>query len=158
MTDKQAVVDDLVVSLDYTLRLDDGEVIDTSANGEPLEFLQGHDQIIPGLQQALYGMIIGEEKDVVVPPAQGYGEVDPNAFQMMPLDAFPPDISLEPGMALELLTESGEPLLAFVAEVRSDNVLLDLNHPLAGKMLHFKAKIAGLRPATSEELAHGHAH
>ena len=158
MTDKQAVVDDLVVSLDYTLRLDDGEVIDTSANGEPLEFLQGHDQIIPGLQQALYGMIIGEEKDVVVPPAQGYGEVDPNALQIMPLDAFPPDIRLEPGMALELLTESGEPLLAFVAEVRSDSVLLDLNHPLAGKTLHFKARIAGLRLATSEELAHGHAH
>jgi FKBP-type peptidyl-prolyl cis-trans isomerase SlyD len=158
MADKQAVVDDLVVSLDYTLRLDDGEVIDTSADGEPLEFLQGHDQIIPGLQQALYGMIVGEEKDVMVPPARGYGEADPDAFQVIPLDAFPSDTSLEPGMALELLAESGENLLAFVTEVRPGSVLLDLNHPLAGKTLHFKAKIAGLRPATSEELAHDHAH
>jgi FKBP-type peptidyl-prolyl cis-trans isomerase SlyD len=158
MTDKQVVADDLVVSLDYTLRLDDGEVIATSADGEPLEFLQGHDQIIPGLQQALYGMIVGEERAVVVPPAQGYGEVAPDAFQVIPLDAFPQDMSLEPGMALELLAESGEPLLALVSEVRSDSVVLDLNHPLAGQALHFRARIAGLRPATSEELARGHAH
>ncbi len=159
MTDKQPKVsDDTVVSLDYTLRLDDGEVVDTSEEGQPLEFLQGHGQIISGLEQALYGMSVGEEKEVVVEPADGYGEFNPEAYQQVPLSAFPTGVELEPGMGLELMSQDGQPLLAFIAEIGDDQVLLDLNHPLAGETLYFKVRIADLRAATDEEVAHGHAH
>jgi FKBP-type peptidyl-prolyl cis-trans isomerase SlyD len=159
MGDKQNTVSDgLVVSLDYTLRLGQGDVVDTSAGRGPLEFLQGQGQIIPGLEQALYGMAVGDAKDVVVVPEDGYGERDPDAFQEVPLSAFPPDAELEPGMALELVTETGQPLMAFVADVQPANVVLDFNHPMAGETLYFSVEIAALRPATAEELSHGHAH
>lgn len=148
----------MVVSLEYVLRLDDQNVVDTSAGSDPLEFLQGHGQIIPGLERALQGMSVGEEKDVVVAPSEGYGERDSNAFQLIPLDAFPSDVTLEPGMGLELLDSSGQPLLAFVAELRADGVMLDFNHPLAGETLHFNVKVVALRSATVEELSHGHVH
>jgi FKBP-type peptidyl-prolyl cis-trans isomerase SlyD len=152
------VADGLVVGLDYTLRLDDGEVIDSSTDGEPLEFLQGQRQIIPGLEQSLYGMMLGDEKDVEVAPADAYGESDPDAVELVDRDVFPPDLSLTPGMALRMRDSSGQALEAYVAEVRPDGVLLDFNHPLAGETLFFRVKIAALRPATSEELSHGHAH
>jgi FKBP-type peptidyl-prolyl cis-trans isomerase SlyD len=152
------VTDDLVVGLDYTLRLDDGQVIDTSAGREPLELLQGQGQIIRGLEQALYGMAVGEEKSVVVAPADGYGAKDPEAFEMVPLNAFPPDLKLTPGMRLHMRDQRGEVFAVHVADIRPDGVLLDFNHPLAGETLHFDVKIATLRPATSEELAHGHSH
>ena len=155
---KFSVSDDLVVSLDYTLRLEDGQVVDTSAGREPLEFLQGHSQIVAGLEQALYGMYVGDEKDVVVQPEDGYGVRNPDAFQEVPMNLFPSDITLEPGMGLELMDDSGQLMLAFVAEVRPDSVLLDFNHPLAGATLHFNVKVAALRNATTDELEHGHVH
>jgi FKBP-type peptidyl-prolyl cis-trans isomerase SlyD len=152
------VTDGLVVSLDYTLRLDDGEVIDTSTGQAPLEFLQGQGQIIPGLEQALYGMAVDDRKDVVVAPADGYGELDPDAFELVDRDVFPPDLDLRPGIGLRMRDDSGQALDAYVAEVRPDAVLLDFNHPLAGETLYFQVKVAGLRSASSEELAHGHVH
>jgi len=159
MTDTKLVVaDDLVVSLDYTLRLDDGQVLDESSEDEALKFLQGQNQIIPGLERALYGMAIGEEKDVVVAPADGYGETDPEAYQLVPHDVFPADINLTEGMGLHLHDEEGNPLEAFVADIADEGVLLDFNHPLAGETLHFHVKVVNLRPATREELAHGHVH
>ena len=156
--EKLTVEDGMVVSLDYTLRLDDGEVIDTSTGEAPLQFLQGQGQIIPGLEQALYGMSVDDEKGVVVAPADGYGEHDPDAFQVVPQDAFPSDLTLEPGMGFRMRDASGHAVDAYVAEIRPEGVLLDLNHPLAGEALHFQVKISGLRPATVEELAHGHVH
>ena len=154
MTQTQlTVADDWVVSLDYTLRLDDEEVIDSSADREPLQFLQGRGQIIPGLEQALYGMAVGDAKDVVVSPADGYGVRDPEAFQVVPHDAFPLDMTLEPGMGFRMRDDLGQVVVAYVAAVRPQGVLLDLNHPLADETLHFHVKITALRPATSEELA-----
>lgn len=153
------VKDDLVVSLDYTLRLDDGEIIDSSAGEEPLHFLQGRGQIIPGLERALYGMAVGEEKDIVVKPADAYGEHDEDAYEVVPRSIFPDDIKLEEGMGLRLRDQtSGEPVEAFIAGLRSDSVMLDFNHPLAGETLHFHVEIAGLRPATGEELDQGYVH
>jgi FKBP-type peptidyl-prolyl cis-trans isomerase SlyD len=157
--EEMTVGDGMVVSMDYTLRLDgDEEVVDTSAGRDPLEFVQGGGQIIPGLEQQLYGMSVGDEKSVVVQPADGYGETDAEAYQLMPLDAFPADMTIEPGMGLELHDDSGHVMQAYVSDVRPDGILLDFNHPLAGKTLHFDVKIAGLRQATEEELAHGHVH
>ena len=94
------IQDGLVVSLDYTLRLDDGEIVDQSDERGPLNFLQGKGQIIPGLEKALYGMSVGDEKDVVVQPGEGYGERDPEAKAIVPLNAFPPNMVPEPGMQL----------------------------------------------------------
>ena len=156
--EKLTVADGLVVSLDYTLRLDDGETIDTSTDQEPLEFLQGRGHIIPGLEQALYGMAVDDQKDVVVEPADGYGEQDPDAFELVDRDVFPPDLDLRPGIGLRMRDGSGQALEAYVADVRPDGVLLDFNHPLAGETLYFQVRIAALRPATGEELAHGHVH
>jgi FKBP-type peptidyl-prolyl cis-trans isomerase SlyD len=159
MANKEMTVSDgLAVGLEYTLRLDNGETIDSSAGRGPLDFLQGEGQIIPGLEQALYGMAVGEEKSVVVQPEDGYGRRDSTALQQIPLDSFPSDVNPEAGMALELVDDSGQSMLAFVAEVGPDQVLIDMNHPLAGETLHFDVRIATLRAATSEELAHGHVH
>jgi FKBP-type peptidyl-prolyl cis-trans isomerase SlyD len=152
------VKDDMVVGLDYTLRLDDGEVIDSSTDREPLEFLQGRGQIILGLERALHGMAVGDEKRVVVAPGDGYGETDPEAFETVPRDVFPSELELKQGMRLNMRDQEGEVFTTYVAEIQPDGVLLDFNHPLAGETLHFDVKIASLRPATSEELDHGHTH
>jgi FKBP-type peptidyl-prolyl cis-trans isomerase SlyD len=146
------VADDMVVGLDYTLRLDDGEVVDSSADGEPLEFMQGQGHIISGLEQALYGMALGEKKSVEIKPTDGYGEENPNAFQTVPRDTFPPDLELPPGKHLHMRDQSGRDFTAIVVETRSDGVLLDFNHPLAGETLFFDVQIASLRAATSQEL------
>ena len=161
MTDEkkqpEKIADDVVVSMDYTLRVDD-EVVDSSQGGEPIEFLQGHGNIIPGLEKELHGMAAGESKDVVVSAADGYGEVDPAAIIDVPRSEFPPSITLEPGVTLQVQDNEGNVMLAQIREVGADTVKLDFNHPLAGKDLHFNVKIAGLRNATDEELAHGHVH
>lgn len=156
---KLTVKDDLVVSLAYTLRLDDGQVVDSATDQNPLEFLQGRGQIIPGLERSLYGMSVNDEKEVVVVPADGYGEEDPDEFEEMPRDAFPSDMNLTEGMGLRLRdAKSGQVFEAYIADIRPDSVLLDFNHPLAGETLYFQVKITALRQATKEELAHGHVH
>ena len=161
MTDnKLTVEDDVVVSLDYTLRLDDGKIVSTSTTEDvgPLEFLQGRGVVISGVERELYGMAIGDEKDLMVPAAEGYGDRDPEAVQLVPHNVLRVDSPLRPGMRLNLQDGTGHTFEAYVAEVRPDGVLLDFNHPLAGETLHFWIKIADLRLPTEEELAHGHVH
>lgn len=156
MTEKTLEVSDgMVVSLDYTLRLDNDEVVDTSEGRPPLEYVQGQQQIVPGLEQALYGMQVGEEKQVVVEPAEGYGERDPEANQVVPRDAFQEDAELERGMPIRVSDGGGRTATAFVAEVNPETVKLDFNHPLAGETLHFDVEIAGLREASSADLMGG---
>jgi FKBP-type peptidyl-prolyl cis-trans isomerase SlyD len=152
------VADGMVVGLDYTLRLDDGQEVEASADTEPLEFLQGKGQIIPGLEQALYGMAVGDEKSVVIKPVDGYGEEDPDAYHVVPRDTFPPELELSAGQRVRLRDQSGEILAAYVVENRPDGVLLDFNHPLAGETLHYDVKVSALRQATDDELSHGHVH
>ncbi len=157
--DTMKVADDLVVSMHYTLTLDDGQIIDSSEGGDPLQFLQGFGQIIPGLEKALYGMAVGDNKKVVVAAADGYGEVDPEAFQSVPRAIFPEDLELVEGMGLRMRDQdSGQLVETYVAEVGPTEVLLDFNHPLAGEELTFDVEIASLRLPTTEELAHGHVH
>lgn len=153
----KAVADDVVVSIDYKLTVD-GEVVDSTEGDAPLNFLQGHQNIIPGLERELVGMKIGDSKKVVVTPAEAYGEVDPDNFIDVPRGEFPTEIPLEPGTELEVKNADGETLSAVINEVGSDTVKLDFNHPLAGKQLSFEVTIVDLRTATDEELAHGHAH
>lgn len=153
----RAVADDVVVSLEYTLTVD-GEVVDTTEGDEPLQFIQGHQNIIPGLERELVGMKIGESKNVIVPATQAYGEIDPENVVDVPRDEFPTEIPLEPGTELEVKNADGEVLSATIADVSKDTVKLDFNHPLAGKELTFNVTVTDLREATEEELAHGHVH
>jgi FKBP-type peptidyl-prolyl cis-trans isomerase SlyD len=157
MSEDLKVQDGQVVSMDYTLRVD-GEVMDTSSGHEPLEFLQGAGNIIPGLEQEIYGMAIGESKTVIVQPEDGYGVIDPDAFVDVPRDQFPAEIPMEVGTEIQVTDEDGHPMSARIDSFTDDNVQLDFNHPLAGKELHFDMKIVGLRAATDEETQHGHSH
>jgi FKBP-type peptidyl-prolyl cis-trans isomerase SlyD len=152
-----SVAENYVVTLDYTLTVD-GQVIDTSTNAEPIQFIQGTGQIVPGLEQALYGLQVGESKEVVVTPKDGFGVEDPDAIADIPRDEFPDELPLEPGVELQLTNEEGDELEAYIVSVGKKTVRLNFNHPLAGKELHFSINIAGLRQATEEELDHGHVH
>jgi FKBP-type peptidyl-prolyl cis-trans isomerase SlyD len=155
--DPKEVGDDIVVTLEYTLSVN-GEVVDTSEGGRPIQFIQGQQQIIKGLEDELYGMSVGESKEVVIEPEAGYGEIDPENIAEIPHDQFPAEIPLEPGVELELKDEDGEIIDARIVAVEGDLVRLDFNHPLAGERLHFQVKVLDLREATSEELDHGHVH
>lgn len=157
MEHEHKVDDGKVVSMHYTLQVD-GKVVDSSEGGEPLQFIQGMGHIIPGLEQELYDMQVGQSKSVTVAPKEGYGEADASAFMDVPREAFPENVPLDKGTELELRDQSGHPVYARVDEVSDKNVRLDMNHPLAGKELHFDVKIAGVRPATEEEVSHGHVH
>lgn len=147
-----AVSDNMVVTLDYTLRLDDGEVVDTSEGGSPLEFVQGTGSIISGLERQLAGLVLGEQRLIVVPPSEGYGEFDENLLEELPRSAFPADMVLEQGMGFRMRTDTGHFVDAFVDHLEGDKVVVDMNHPLAGEILHFDVRVAGLREATAEEL------
>ena len=151
------VANDVVVSIDYTLTVD-GEVVDSTEGDEPLQFLQGHQNIIPGLERELVGMKVGDSKKVHVNPTEAYGEVDPENIIEVPRTEFPAEIPLEAGTELEVKNADGEVLSATIAEVGTDTIKLDFNHPLAGKALTFDVTIVELRSATEEELAHGHVH
>ena len=153
----ELIADDVVVSLDYTLTVD-SEVIDTSEGSEPIQFLQGHGNIIPGLEQALYGMKTGEKKEVIVTAADGYGELDPEAYSEVARKEFPPQIPMEVGIELEIKDQSGDILEARIDTVNEETVRLDFNHPLAGKQLNFSVQVVALRQPSAEELEHGHVH
>jgi len=147
---------DMVVSIDYRLHLGDKQILDASELGQPLTFVQGHGQIISGLEAALEGMALNEEKDVVVAPRDGYGELDADLYEELPRSLFPPDV--KEGMAFRMRTDTGQPVIVYVDQIKGDEVTVNLNHPLAGKTLYFHVKIAGLREATPEELQGGCGH
>lgn len=151
------VAKDLVVSLTYTLRVD-GNVVDEADRDEPMLYLHGHQNIVSGLETALTGMKVGETKSVVVKAKNGYGEYDEDAVEIVRRAEFPDEIPLEAGVEIVIEDEEGDEVSATIVEVTKDKVTLDLNHPLAGKELHFDVTILDVRSATEEELEHGHAH
>ena len=152
------VDNDMVVTVDYILTLDDGAEVENTRKGLAMRFLAGHDEILPALEDALFGLAVGDETNVTIAPDDAYGDYDPDAFEEVPIDALPANENIEPGMPIGVQDESGEMYQAFVSEVRPDIIVLDFNHPLAGETLHFQVKVIDLRPATAEELDHGHAH
>ena len=154
---KDTVQDGLVVSMDYKLTVD-GEVLDTSDGIGPLQFLAGYGNIVPGLEREMIGMKIGESKDVVVKPEDGYGEFDDEAFMEVPRSEFPTDMEIEEGVELNVTDEDGQNQYARVESLTAETVRLDFNHPLAGAELHFNVKVVALRDPTEEELDHGHVH
>lgn len=159
MSESLIIADNVVVSLDYVLRVE-GEQVDSSSeeDGGPVEFIQGLGEIISGLEQALYGMQVGDEKTVSVPSEGAYGDVDPEAVITVKKEEFPEGIPLEEGILIEMTDDEGDASLARVESVKADKVVLDFNHPLAGKELEFTVKVRNLRQATEVELEHGHVH
>jgi FKBP-type peptidyl-prolyl cis-trans isomerase SlyD len=157
MMSTDSVQDGVVVSIEYTLHVD-GELLDTSEGQGPLHFLAGHGNIIPGLESEMRGMKIGDSKDVVVQPADGYGEFDDEAFMNVPRDQFPKDMELAEGIELTVRDDEGNARYARVDNIDGETVTLNFNHPLAGDELHFHVKVVALREPNSEELEHGHVH
>lgn len=146
-----------VVTMHYTLTLDDGAEVDTSVGSEPLVFLFGAGQIIPGLEDALVGKSKGEQLKVKVEPELGYGDRDDTLTQVVPKSAFEGSDKLELGMQFHAQGDEG-PIMVTVVKLDGDKVTIDGNHPLAGKNLNFDVNIVDVRDATPQELTHGHAH
>ncbi|MCE7948187.1 MAG: peptidylprolyl isomerase [Chloroflexi bacterium CFX4] len=152
------IQNNVVVALAYTLKLENGEVVDESDAEDPLEYLHGAGNIIPGLERELSGMRVGETKRVQVSPAEGYGEYDPEDTEVLPRAEFPTDVPLTAGMVVTLADAEDNYTEAVIREVSAESITLDYNHPLAGETLFFDVEVLSLREATPEEIAHGHVH
>jgi FKBP-type peptidyl-prolyl cis-trans isomerase SlyD len=151
------ITENSVVSFHYTLTDKDGQVIDSSAGNAPLTYLHGVGQIVPGLENALVGKVVGEKLDVEVTAAEGYGEHHDFMVQQVPREAFQGVDEIEPGMQFQAQTPQGG-MTVTVTAVDATTVTVDGNHPLAGKNLFFAVEIVSVRAASAEELEHGHVH
>lgn len=147
-----SVAKDSVIKLDYTLTVE-GKVADTSQGKAPLSAALGTGFLISGLEEKLIGMKLGEEKEVDISPERGYGKVNPAMVQKVPRKALgaDPKMQLAKGMRVQVQTQSGQVFNALIAETDKENVTLDLNHPLAGKKLHFRVKIVDIQPPQKTE-------
>ncbi len=149
--------DHKVVSIHYTLRDKDGQVIDSSEGSSPLAYIHGKGNIIPGLEDGLLGKAVGDKLTVVVAPEHGYGVHNENLVQVLPRDMFQGIDDIQPGMQFQAVGGNG-PVVITVKGVDGDRVTVDGNHELAGVELHFDVEIVDVRDATAEELLHGHSH
>ncbi|MEV6768339.1 peptidylprolyl isomerase [Nocardia sp. NPDC051030] len=153
-----SIAADKVVSIEYTLTDDDGDVLDTSVGEAPLVYLHGADNIVPGLEQALEGKVAGDELKVVIEPEDGYGEYLAELVSTVDREMFEGIDEIEAGMEFHAEAPDGESQIVTVRGVDGDEVTIDANHPLAGQRLHFAVKIVDIRDASEDELAHGHPH
>lgn len=152
------IADGHVVTLHYRLTLDDGSIADESFGGEPLVYLHGKHNIVPGLETQLAGKSAGDKCDVKVPPAEGYGEYDPTLDQTVPRTAFPEDAQLQVGIAFQAQDQRGQPVTLWIRQIEGDQVTVSPNHPMAGQTLNFSVEVLEVREATPQEQEHGHAH
>lgn len=150
-----AVAEETVVSIHYTLRNADGDVLDSSVGADPLAYLHGAGNIVPGLERELTGRTVGDAFSVVVQPRDGYGTREGPEPQKVPLASFPDGAQLAEGMQIVATGPNGEMYPLWVVGLGSDHALLDHNHPLAGVTLHFDVEVTAVRAATAEELAAG---
>lgn len=150
------ITDKAAVSIHYTLTTPGGEQLDSSIGDEPLLYLHGMGNIIPGLEAALVGKSVGDKFNVSIEPAQAYGEIDPEMVQVVSKRMFE-DMDLEVGMQFHADVSHGSGIIT-VTEIEGDDVTVDGNHPLAGETLIFDVEVIDVRPATADELAHGHVH
>jgi len=132
------------VSFDYTLNVD-GKVVETSQNKSPLSYVHGTGQIVPGLEKQLEGLIEGDEKEVIVVPEEAYGPNDPKAIKEVPRSMLPKEAQPQTGMYLQMQSPDGRSFTVKIIEIKEESVMLDFNHPLAGKTLNFKIKIISVQ-------------
>ena len=142
----------------YTLKDSDGNIIDSSDGKDPMVYLHGAGNIIPGLEKHLAGKGAGAVLDVVIPAAEAYGEDSGEPPQAIPRDQFPADIPLQKGMGLRAQDAQGTPIMIFITEITESHVMVTPEHPLAGKDLHFHVEVVRVRVASEDEVAHGHPH
>jgi len=147
-----------VVQIHYTLHLGDDEVIDSSRGREPLVYLHGASNIVPGLERQIAEKAVGETFTAVVPAAEGYGEVGAADPQPVSRENFPEGVELDAGMAFQAEGADGEDLTLWIHEVQDAQVFVATHHPLAGKDLHFDIEVVSIRAATEDEVSHGHPH
>ncbi len=151
------IAQDCVVSLDYTLKNDAGETLDSSEGKQPLAYLHGHRNLIRGLEKALDGRSSGDSFEVSVDPEEGYGAHNPQLVQTVPRSAFEGIDDIQPGMRFQTGGEAG-PMVVRVVEVSPEDVTIDGNHELADQTLNFSVTVMDVREATAQELEHGHVH
>jgi FKBP-type peptidyl-prolyl cis-trans isomerase SlyD len=151
------VAKDSVVSIHYTLTNDQGTQLDSSQGKDPLAFLQGYQNIIPGLEKEIEGKAKGDKFKTSIAPADAYGEKSAELVQTLPRENFPNPEALQVGMQFSTSTENGE-MVFQVTNIQDNQITVDANHPLAGTTLNFEIEIMDVRKATDEELAHGHVH
>jgi FKBP-type peptidyl-prolyl cis-trans isomerase SlyD len=144
-----------VVAMDYLVRLDDGQVVETSLGKEPVEYLHGGGQILPALEKALEGLREGEQAAFSISAEDAYGERKDDNVVTLPKTLFPVDVDLKPGLCLYARASGGQSYPITVREVKPDAVLVDLNHPLAGERLYFEVTIRAVRSAGTEEIFTG---
>jgi FKBP-type peptidyl-prolyl cis-trans isomerase SlyD len=152
------ITKDTVVTIDYRLHLGDGKYIEESDHDDPLVYLHGYEEIVPGLEKALEGKKAGDQVKATVSPEDGYGEYDPDNVEEVPREEFPADLELEAGGIVTATDEEGDDVEFTVKELKDKTVVVDFNHSLAGKTLHFEVTVREVRKATEEELEHGHVH
>lgn len=148
----------VVASFHYTLTAEDGDIIDSSEGRDPLAYLHGGGNIVPGLERQLAGLRVGDTLRAVVEPVDGYGERSERPMQKVPRSAFPPDAQVFMGMQLLVEGPNGEPIPVWVAHVAPEFIAIDFNHPLAGVRLTFDVQVTAVRAATAAEMQHGHPH
>lgn len=151
------IAKDKVVSIEYTLKDDTGTLLDTSEGRDPLAYIHGAGNIIPGLEGALEGKQAGDSLSVRIDAKDAYGERNDQLQQVVPRELFKGVDTLEPGMQFQAQTEAGVQVVT-VKAVEGENVTVDANHPLAGVPLNFDVNVVEVRDATAEELEHGHVH
>lgn len=151
------IADKKVVSIHYTLTNSDGAVIDSSRDAEPLVYLHGAQNIIPGLEAALAGKVTGDELTVGIDAADAYGPYKEEMTQVVPRNMFEGVDEIKAGMEFQAETSQGVQVIR-IAAVDGDEITIDGNHPLAGQNLHFDVNVTEVREATEDELAHGHVH
>lgn len=147
-----------VVSLRYRLTDPDGVELDRADAEEPFMYLHGSGQIIPGLEKALNGLLVGSKKQVVIPPADGYGEIEEQLITRAKKSQFPQGQDIKVGMQFAADVGQEQPVVFTITKLEGDDIDLDGNHPLAGVTLHFDVEVLSIREATAEEKQHGHAH
>jgi len=156
-TDPVKIENNRAVQIHYTLKDDQGEILDSSMDRGPLPYIHGVGALIPGLESELLGKEAGEKFTAVIAPENGYGEYDEGYVFQVGASEFEEDDEIEVGMQIQLDTENG-PAIATITKIEDEEVTLDLNHPLAGVSLHFDVEVIDVREATPEELDHGHVH
>lgn len=156
MSNANVVAAEKVILIHYTLKDDEGAVLDSSEGAGPMPYLHGANNIVPGLEKALEGLGVGDEFEVSIAPKDGYGEKNSSGAQAVHKREFPKDATLSEGMAFRA-GANGEVVL-YITKIQGAYVYVDTDHPLAGKTLHFSGSIARIRPANETEKAHGHPH
>lgn len=147
-----------VVTINYTLKDEKGEVLDSTENKNPFSYLSGNSQILPKLEDKINGMIIGSKDNIKLDPVEAYGDYKDEAVQKVNKSNFPNDAKLEEGMSFMANTPDGKQMPFVIKNIEGEDITVDFNHPLAGRSLEFDVELVDVREATTEELQHGHVH